>query len=176
MNTTRRTLIIAAIGLAAALAGCAGSDPPAATPTPTTATTTTGSSSAATSASAWSPEAVTACRQFVNGVGASSLRMAQSSNQKWQPGMTADQLSLASTGWGLTVAMMHVPANIGMDAEPEVHDALAGAVAVAATLLPVTHAPGSATVIDNHDAYVKGMSYAFGKAIDVCTRVGVITP
>ena len=96
----------------------------------------------------------------------------------WPTGTDPAMCSWAEkpTGVYLTVAMMQVPANIGMDAEPEVHDALAGAVAVAATLLPVTHAPGSATVIDNHDAYVKGMSYAFGKAIDVCTRVGVITP
>ena len=108
------------------------------------------------------------------------LSMANSDLQQYRSDMTADEISLAATGWGLTTANMNLPANIGDTAESEVHDALAAVIA--AKPLPRIargNQPGGVgTDAENTAAaaaYVRAMSKAFNTAIDVSTRVGVIT-
>lgn len=43
--------------------------------------------------------------------------------------MTEDELSLANTGWGLATANVDFSPKMGVDAEPEVYEALSGVFA-----------------------------------------------
>jgi hypothetical protein len=144
--------------------------------TPETPMTTTGSlSSAAVNSqtlapaptvtnAAWSPEAVTACRTFVNSGNPQMILLARSSLNKYRTDMTPQEISQAGTGWGLATANMSFPDRVGQDAEPEVYQALSAV----STALDFSISRGG------QEAYVKVMSAAFMKAIDVCTQVGVI--
>lgn len=137
------------------LAACGGQAQSGATPTPDAAATTVVVTSAAP---AWSNEAVTACRTFVNSV--PNMALVQSQVAHYSATMTADQVSQARTGWGLATANMHLPASIGVAAEPEVHQALSGVVTALGT---------SITDPD----YVRVNATAFSDALAVCSEVGV---
>lgn len=89
------------------------------------------------------------------------MALVESQIRQYKPTMTAQELSVAKTGWGLATASTTIPATIGNDAEPEVHQALA---AVSAAL---------GTSITSPD-YVRVNAEAYSGAIDVCTKVGVI--
>lgn len=133
--------------------------------TPAAATT-------APSASDWSNEAVVACRTFVNELSSSGMGISgvQSLLKRYKPGMSAEDYSVATTGWGLTVAGVDLPPGLGRDAEPEVYQALNQAAA--ALGLPV--ASPELSVAGSHKKYVDAMAKGFQPAVDICTEVGVI--
>lgn len=141
--------VVAAAGFA--LAGCAGQAAPAPTSSAVNATV-------AVTSAAWSQEAVTACRTFTNSI--PNMTLVESQIAKYKPTMTAEELSVAKTGWGLATASVSLPSSLGIDAEPEVHDALS-AVAVAL----------DTSITDPN--YVKINAEAFGDAVAVCEEVGV---
>lgn len=163
------------VAAAVMLAGCgsgqttapAASSAQAASSAPVTSKPTATAAPASTAA-AWSPEAVTACRAFVNSGYPTMVSMAQSPLNQYRPGMTEAELSQANVGWGLASAGMKtsLPARLGQDAEPEVYQALSGVSVALANLSPIGP--------DGVEGYVKGMSFAFGNAIAICKQVGVI--
>lgn len=137
----------AVVGAGLLLTACGGATTTATSAAPPTATS-----------AAWSDEAVTACRTFINSV--PNMALVKSEVSHYSPNMSADQLSQAKTGWGLATANVHLPAGLGVDAEPEVHQALAGV----ATAL-------STSITD--PSYVQANATAFSNAITVCGKVGV---
>ncbi len=95
-----------------------------------------------------------------------SLLKSQIANYK-QP-VTQDDLNLAATGWGLATAGMELPGNLGVNAEPEVYQAMKS-VKIALASSPVN------SDLTSNTNYARTNAEAFSAAIAVCTKVGVIT-
>ena len=90
--------------------------------------------------------------------------MASNTIQKYRTGMPPAELSLAGTSWGMTTANVNLPRNLGIDAEPEVYQALSA----------VNAAIGLSSSRTDPEARIKATSTAFDDVIEVCTKVGVI--
>lgn len=146
------------------LAGCSG--PAASQPSATSAAATSSAAIPTVStAAAWSAEAVTACRTFVNAV--PNMSLIESQIAQYKPVMTDQERSLAATGWGLGTAGMVLPGNLGINAEPEVYQAMKGvAIALDTKVVNRDYSPNT--------EYARINTEAFSKAIEVCTDVGVI--
>lgn len=143
------------------LAACGGAtDAPLATSAATPATTP------ATSARAWSNEATTACRTFVNAV--PNWGLVQTMLTQNHP-TTAAQWSQTGTGWALATANIQLPSGLGKNAEPEVYKALTE-VSTALQTPPVDRDNS------NNPDYVNLRVIGFKDAIAVCKQVGVPFP
>ena len=159
------------------LAGCGSSEQGAASQSSaivasSSAIETVAPMTTAPSTPAWSNEAVVACRTFVNELSSSGMGISgvQSLLKRYEPGMSAEDYSVATTGWGLTVANVELPPGLGRDAEPEVYEALNQA----ATAMELPVASPELSVYESHKKYVDAMVKGFEPAVEICTEVGVI--
>ena len=155
----RGVVVALTVSAGLALTACSGATtPPQPSASPAAATAPT--------SAAWSSEAVTACRTFVDAVPNWSLVETQ---LKQTHPSTAAQWSQTITGWGLATAGVTVPADLGANAEPEVHKALAEVSAALQTT------PVNSDNSTNYD-YVNTRMIAFKDATAVCAKVGVTIP
>jgi len=150
-------LIAGAGYLLAACGGTTDAAPPTPAQTPAVTATTT---------AAWSDEAVTACRIFVNAV--PNWALVQTLLQQNHP-TTAAQWSQTGTGWALATAGVQLPPGLGANAEPEIHKALTEVNTALQT--PPVNRDGST----NYD-YVNSRMIGFHDAVNVCGRAGVPIP